>query len=518
MKFSFKRIAVSAILSAVLTLSGVSVFAVPDDPTAAVKIGETYDLTTKGAYFTQSNSEGNKATSVGGYFTTDAKVDSAGPNLKNNGYALKLLTPSDESGCKLVITDTNKKDYIVSYQGDSGAVTENSGGAEVFTTKVIPKNKIVTITGNTSSSTKIKEITVKTGATPTSYHEISGTVKVGGEAKADIPVVLTGSDYVANEGKATTDASGKYTFTNIGNIEKVTISIEATDEYFGDSKDVSESDNNVTGIDFDLKVKEKALTVESPVKVNLVEGLSGSDNDEVPNDTIIGKYFKVVNNGTVSGNYLKMRANDTSVYALETSKQEGGNLEFTTSQKFDVIITCSSNGANTSDIVLRKTSGDTNVGDVYTCSTSDIHSAYVVKNLEAGTYQILSPKSGKGGNNTSRGVRLYTVEFTEVGEAKTANTAAPVGSDYSAVDTVNGNTYIIHPITEGEMAKSTLSLANAGGTAIANTDTDTAYTAVQFADESILNASDIGADTIFAICVTGTNGATPKAKFTWIAE
>lgn len=99
------------------------------------------------------------------------------------------------------------------------------------------------------------------------------------------------------------------------------------------------------------------------------------------------------------------------------------------------------------------------------------------------------------------------------GEAKTtAETKAIIagGDDYYATDAAKGNTYIIHPVTEGELAYNSLSLE---GTEI---NTKIVYNAVQFADGSKISATEVGATSLFAICVTGTNGVAPSSDvFKW---
>ena len=196
MKFSFKKV-VAAALAATMTLGCVPAFATPSaDPEVAVVIGETYDLTTGGGLFTKQKVTDNKVqTSTDGRFISDATIDGAGVNMKPDQGGLKLLTPGDADGCKLIITDGNEKDFKVSYNGKS----ETSNGVSVYKTGVIPANTVVTIEGNTTKgSTKISSIQVKTGASPTAFYSISGTVKVNGVAKAGIPVVLEGSDDVTN--------------------------------------------------------------------------------------------------------------------------------------------------------------------------------------------------------------------------------------------------------------------------------------------------------------------------------
>ena len=102
-----------------------------------------------------------------------------------------------------------------------------------------------------------------------------------------------------------------------------------------------------------------------------------------------------------------------------------------------------------------------------------------------------------------------------VEKAKTiADTKATAGTDFCALDTANGNTYIIHPVSSSEMDYTKIALVGKKGNVAAS---DTVYTSIKFEDGSILNASDFNnADYIYAVLVTGTEGAAPTKTFKWV--
>ena len=95
-----------------------------------------------------------------------------------------------------------------------------------------------------------------------------------------------------------------------------------------------------------------------------------------------------------------------------------------------------------------------------------------------------------------------------------ADTKAAAGTDFCALDTANGNTYIIHPVSSSEMDYTKIALVGKNGNVAAS---DTVYTSIKFEDGSILNASDFNnAEYIYAVLVTGTEGAAPTNTFEWV--
>jgi hypothetical protein len=128
--------------------------------------------------------------------------------------------------------------------------------------------------------------------------------------------------------------------------------------------------------------------------------------------------------------------------------------------------------------------------------------------VEAGTYTIAG---------SSGAVNFYGMSFVSDSD-KIADTVAKAASDYYAIDTVKA-TYIIHAVTADELKYSSLALKgkdDAEGNPVNVAATTEVYKSIEFADGSVLNASDIGADAIYAVKVTGAAGAAPTASFTWV--
>lgn len=471
-KTFFKAAAAAAVVAATVALSSVLAFATPtEDPSVAVEIGATYNLTTKGSILSKQDAKITQK-STDGRFITDGKIDSAGVNLKTgDSSGLKLLTPSDADGCKLVITDGGLKDYIISY----GLSTENSDGAGTYTTDIIPANSVVTITPNTTSSTKISTIEVKTGKSSTAFYSISGTVKVDGEAKSDVTVVMTGSENVTNA-KVTTGADGKYTFEHVGNIDVVDISIADTEEYFGGVlSNLTPESSDITDADFNLEGKIPVKEINEAVEVNLIDGLTASvDQEKIPNDKVIGEYFKVV--GNTDSVYVVKRApaEGGAVTGIELGKRGDGSLEFTTTKDFKVTIVCSSNGpSNTSDI---------KVGDFFTSVSTQDHSDFVIDKLTAGTYTI----SSTGGSNTGRGVRVYSVKFEDIAVEDNAD-----GATDGAVAVIKGSDgtyYAVVIVSEAEAQANSALKVNAGGN---SASIETVYNSVVI-DDNTYTADKLG--------------------------
>lgn len=157
-------------------------------------------------------------------------------------------------------------------------------------------------------------------------------------------------------------------------------------------------------------------TVSSPVNVNLSENLTAAaDSEAIAADTVVANYFTVVGSGA------KKRVNSSgAVYAVELGKKETGNLEFTLSTPLKVTVSASSTGSsNSSDVAIISSDG-TVVKMVTVADTSE--SQLVIDSLPAGTYQIVSPTANNGGVYTSRGARIFTVDFSNASEGSTETT------------------------------------------------------------------------------------------------
>ena len=147
-------------------------------------------------------------------------------------------------------------------------------------------------------------------------------------------------------------------------------------------------------------------------KAAIPEGKYGTDN-----------YF------TLSGTATRGNSN---TYSAELGKAENGTLSFTVQGTASVTISITSTGSsNTSDFALLKSDGTKVIPDGETTGIITVYGTNPVKEvkyskLEAGTYQICSPKDG---NNTGRGVRILSAKVSD-----TTGGSRPARADWSTVE------------------------------------------------------------------------------------
>lgn len=305
----FSTVAVS--VAAMLALGSVSVFAAlpAADPTVALEIGSTYNVTTSGIF--AKNKAGTEVKSSDNRFVATCTIDSKGFNLKNDGNGVKFLTPASE--CKVTFTETNSKASKVSWtaDGNENSADVPAGGGTV----TLPANTVCTMVGTTSSSAKIPTVEVKSSVAPTAYYSLSGTVKVNGVAKSGVTVKLKGSDYVTSS-TVTTDETGAYKFENIGNIETVDVVIEDGTDYFGATINDISVTTDITGQDFDLteKVSAKSISTSAFLSANDID-LGSETSKNFTNESVLADYFTVVT--------------DSNPLTVDTANTKFGNTTFT---------------------------------------------------------------------------------------------------------------------------------------------------------------------------------------------
>jgi hypothetical protein len=212
---------------------------------------------------------------------------------------------------------------------------------------------------------------------------------------------------------------------------------------------------------------------------------------------------------------------DTTLQAALYSYKGNANKEFikiSDVSKGDTIevyfFGCDGKGASgkATSIVLTDAAGGTTTKSISKTATDDNYvssntSAYV-SYVSTGTGDF-TISSGADGNR----IGVTAIVITSNSSSTIADTVTAIGSDYYAVDSTNKATYIIHAVTSDEMKYATLALEGKSGAVAPTTEV---YTSVEFADGSTLSASDINADAIYAVKVTGTDGAAPTATFNWI--
>ena len=147
-------------------------------------------------------------------------------------------------------------------------------------------------------------------------------------------------------------------------------------------------------------------------KAAIPEGKYGTDN-----------YF------TFSGTVTR---GNSSTFSAEVGKIETGCMSFAVQGQASVTINITSTGSsNTSDFALLKSDGTKVIPDGETTGIITVYGTNPVKEvkyskLEAGTYQICSPKDG---NNTGRGVRILSAKVSD-----TTGGSRPARADWSTVE------------------------------------------------------------------------------------
>lgn len=147
-------------------------------------------------------------------------------------------------------------------------------------------------------------------------------------------------------------------------------------------------------------------------KAAIPEGKYGTDN-----------YF------TFSGTVTR---GNSSTFSAEVGKTETGCMSFAVQGQASVTINITSTGSsNTSDFALLKSDGTKVIPDGETTGIITVYGTNPVKEvkyskLEAGTYQICSPKDG---NNTGRGVRILSAKVSD-----TTGGSRPARADWSTVE------------------------------------------------------------------------------------
>ncbi len=110
-------------------------------------------------------------------------------------------------------------------------------------------------------------------------------------------------------------------------------------------------------------------------------------------------------------------------------------------------------------------------------------------------------------------IPIYGIDVTSV--AGTAEAVGETDDQFVVTDASSDSTYIVHKVTDTELAANSLSLEGATGGKVATTDT--VYSSVKFADGSAIEAAN--GSYLYAVQVTGTGAHAPTAtSFTWVTE
>ena len=164
--------------------------------------------------------------------------------------------------------------------------------------------------------------------------------------------------------------------------------------------------------EYEFDAATDAIVSKLEKKAAVPEGKYGTDN-----------YF------TFSGTVTR---GNSSTFSAEVGKTETGCMSFAVQGQASVTINITSTGSsNTSDFALLKSDGTKVIPDGETAGIITVYGTDPVKEvkyskLEAGTYQICSPKDGK---NTGRGVRILSAKVSD-----TTGGSRPARADWSTVE------------------------------------------------------------------------------------
>jgi LysM repeat protein len=164
--------------------------------------------------------------------------------------------------------------------------------------------------------------------------------------------------------------------------------------------------------EYEFDAATDAIVSKLEKKAAVPEGKYGTDN-----------YF------TFSGTVTR---GNSSTFSAEVGKTETGCMSFAVQRQASVTINITSTGSsNTSDFALLKSDGTKVIPDGETTGIITVYGTNPVKEvkyskLEAGTYQICSPKDG---NNTGRGVRILSAKVSD-----TTGGSRPARADWSTVE------------------------------------------------------------------------------------
>lgn len=254
------------------------------------------------------------------------------------------------------------------------------------------------------------------------------------ERKRLIALLLAGTMVLSGMGISPISVQAEETATAVEQVQE-TEPVETIVEEQGEET-VSGGDIEVPEVE-ETEVLETEETGEASAPV--VQNADGIYVFEAAIDAIISKLEKKAaipegkygtdNYFTLSG--IATRGN-SNTYSAELGKAENGTLSFTVQGTASVTISITSTGSsNTSDFALLKSDGTKVIPDGETTGIITVYGTDPVKEvkyskLEAGTYQMCSPKDG---NNTGRGVRILSAKVSD-----TTGGSRPARADWSTVE------------------------------------------------------------------------------------
>lgn len=152
------------------------------------------------------------------------------------------------------------------------------------------------------------------------------------------------------------------------------------------------------------------------------ENYAGDTNKKkaIPDGYKLGDFFVVSGDGTIRGN--------SGTYSVEVAKAAASGIKFTITGTADVsFVAISTGGSNTSAVALVDANGNvvTEKNGLTTVTGTSAPATFEYTGLEAGTYQIVSPKD----DNYNRGARILSAKVIE-----TTGGARPERKDWASVE------------------------------------------------------------------------------------
>ena len=258
------------------------------------------------------------------------------------------------------------------------------------------------------------------------------------ERKRWMALLLAGAMVLSGMGISPISVQAEETATAVEQVQE-TEPVEAVIEEQGEEQ----GEETVSGGDVVMPEAEETEVLETEetgeASAPVVQNADGIYVFEAAIDAIISKLEKKAaipegkygtdNYFTLSGTATRGNSN---TYSAELGKAENGTLSFTVQGTASVTINITSTGSsNTSDFALLKSDGTKVIPDGETTGIITVYGTNPVKEvkyskLEAGTYQICSPKDG---NNTGRGVRILSAKVSD-----TTGGSRPARADWSTVE------------------------------------------------------------------------------------
>ncbi|MBQ7266166.1 MAG: hypothetical protein IJS61_08715 [Firmicutes bacterium] len=429
-----------------------------DNSTSASFGGETY---------TKSFNTAGSTNAKGRYFTFETA----------NAVDVNIYCKSSGSRTIGIIsgTPTAQIGTDASFIGNTGT----DSGDFILSNTLLTAGTYSIVTSNGVRVYKIEITKHDASSDPDNYYTVSGHLTLNNEAVANTEVKLNGSNYVDNS-TSTTDATGYFEFTNVGEGENITLSVVATAGYEGYNSDAI-TINSATTYDISLVEIEQAQAIES--YVSLAEEFTESSAN--------------ITAGATFGTYFSSDESSAKTIVVDASERKYGNEDISYIKRFKT---------QGKDVKINFTVKQDSLVQVFfvTASSSNEERSLslnnvTVSNKDSSKISVLTttvkPNDTINGSTftvaSNAGVNIYDIRVTP---GVTYNTKSNGATVVTSTDT-----YILANVSQGTVDTTSGDLTmSVGGQEIT---TDSVYSLVK-----IGNAFFEGNDYIFALQVEGANG------------